>query len=167
MGFMATGKSRVGEELAKLLGWHFVDTDDLIEQEVGKSITRIFAEDGEAAFRQIEKRVVARLAQSSQNVVALGGGAVMDDENWKNITSSGVTICLTASVDLLYERISKKSHRPLMAGHQHEELRQRIESLLAQRLPFYSRAQYKFESRQEVPAEKLAEHIFLTLRDEV
>jgi len=120
MGFMATGKSNVGRELSRLLGWPFYDTDTLIEQRAGKSISDIFDTEGEEFFRKLERQVVYEVAQTREQVIALGGGAILDDRNWNIISESGVTICLTASVDLLYKRISKKSHRPLVAGHKNE-----------------------------------------------
>jgi len=166
MGFMATGKSRVGRELARLLGWPFTDTDSLIEQRAGKSISRIFADEGEPRFRQLESEVIREIADRKQWVVALGGGAVMNDGNWQVISQSGLTICLNASVDVLCKRIAEKDHRPLMANASAEELRQRIISMLERRSPFYQKAQYHFESREEVPAKDLAQQIFIYLRDE-
>ena len=166
MGFMATGKSKVGRELARLLGWSFTDTDSLVEQQAGKSISRIFADEGEPQFRQLESKVIQDIAGRKQWVIALGGGAIMNDGNWQLISQSGITICLNASVDVLCRRIAEKDHRPLMANASAEEQRQRILSLMEKRSPYYEKAQYHFESREDVAAKDLAQQIFLFLRDE-
>jgi shikimate kinase len=166
MGFMATGKSKVGKELSKLLGWSFADTDSLIEEIAGKSVSRIFGEDGEPHFRQLEKQVIKEVASQKQMVIALGGGAVVNEENWQLLSQSGLTICLNASIDLLCKRIAEKDHRPLMANASPAELKQRVETLLAKRAPFYQKAQYCFVSLEEVTAKELAIHIFTKLRDE-
>jgi len=166
MGFMATGKSKVGRELARLLGWPFTDTDSLIEQQACKSINRIFADEGESHFRRLENQVIREIAGRKQWVIALGGGAIMNDGNWQLISQSGITICLNASVDVLCKRIAEKDHRPLMANASAEEQRQRIISMLEKRSPYYQKAQYHFESREEVAAKDLAQQIFFYLRDE-
>ncbi len=163
---MATGKSKVGRELARLLGWSFTDTDSLVEQQAGKSISRIFTDEGEPRFRQLESQVIQDIADRKQWVIALGGGAIMNDGNWQLISQSGITICLNASVDVLCKRIAEKNHRPLMANASAEEQRQRILSLLEKRSPYYQKAQFHFESREEVAAKDLAQQIFLFLRDE-
>jgi shikimate kinase len=160
LGFMATGKSRVGAELAELLQWDAIDTDEMIEKSTGKSISEIFTFYGEAGFREIEKKIVTEVCEKKNCVISLGGGAVLDPENWRAITNSGITICLTASEDVLFERISQKSNRPLMAAESHEEMRTRMNRLLQKRLPYYSRADVTFQSKEEVTAEELALQIY-------
>jgi shikimate kinase/3-dehydroquinate synthase len=159
MGFMASGKTRIGTELAQLFGWTFCDTDDMIEQKAGKSISRIFAEDGEAAFRTIESKVVESVSRTPHCIVALGGGAVIDDKNWHRIEKTGITICLTASEETLFRRISRKSHRPLMLHKTPEQVKKRIHTMLAERLPYYLRAQYIFENDDDVPVREQAQRI--------
>ena len=160
LGFMATGKSRVGAELAGLLEWEAIDTDEMIEESTGKSISEIFTLYGEAGFREIEKKIVAEACEKKNCVISLGGGAVLDAENWQAITNSGITVCLMASVDVLFERISQKSNRPLMAAKSRKEMRDKMNSLLQKRLPYYSRADITFQSVEEVTAEELALQIF-------
>lgn len=167
IGFMATGKSRVGEQFARLLGRPFVDTDSLIEKQAGVSISLIFSQHGETYFRQLEKKVVDYISHKNNHVVALGGGAVIDEENWQKISNSGLVICLTASPNLLYDRIAKKSHRPLMANTSPAELLAKIKSLLAQREPHYAKAQYCFESSSALSPKQLAVKIYEKLVDEV
>ena len=167
IGFMATGKSRVGQEFARLLGRSFIDSDDLIEKRAGMSISDIFSGEGEYAFRQLEIKIVREISEKKNQVVALGGGAIIDEENWSKIADSGLTICLTASADLLYDRISRKSHRPLMASSSAEELLAKINSLLSKREPYYARADYCFASSSALSPKKLAVKIYEQLLDEV
>lgn len=160
MGFMASGKTRIGTELARLFGWTFCDTDDIIEQQAGKSISLIFAEDGEVAFRAIERKVVESISRKPHCVVALGGGAVIDDKNWHRIEKTGITVCLTASEETLFKRISRKSHRPLMLHKTPEQVRKKIHTMLEERLPYYLRAQYIFENDDDIPAQDQALRIY-------
>lgn len=164
---MATGKSKVGREFANLLGWPFDDTDKLIEEEAGKTISQIFESEGEAAFRRIEQRIVERICQRHHRIVSLGGGAVMDDHNWQRIKSSGITICLKADPNVLFARISKKSNRPLVKNYDNEDLRKRIAALLAEREERYNSADFVFESREDLTPKQLACRIFETLLDKV
>ena len=165
IGFMATGKSKVGEELAHMIGWPFFDTDTLVEKAAGKTISEIFAWNGETGFREMERKIVQEVTSRRNHVVALGGGAVLDAENWLRIAGSGITICLSASVETLFARIAKKSHRPLMISKSDDELYEKIESLLAVRQPVYNKAQLSFESREDVSAKDLAKKIFQELQN--
>jgi shikimate kinase len=165
MGFMATGKSIVGREFARILGWPFADTDELVEQRAGKSIGKIFGEDGEGRFRQLESEIVRELATRRQWVIALGGGAVVDSENWRLVSESGLTVCITASLDVLCARIAKESHRPLITGSTQMEVRNRIQTLLAMRTPFYENAQYSFENNKETSAEEFAMEIYRSMSE--
>ena len=167
LGFMASGKSRIGREFARLLGWPFYDTDAWIEKKAGKEISRIFAEDGEAAFRNIETQVIKEAALKKNNVIALGGGAVLRDENWRYISESGVTICLTAPVEILSERIARNQHRPLMANLTHEERVAKIKKMLAERQPYYDRAQFTFKSSNDRSVADFVQYIFDTLLEEL
>src|SRR4249920_2152552 len=93
-GFMGTGKSEVGRRLAKRLGRAFVDTDQLVEARAGKTIAAIFAEDGEAAFRVLERDAVDTAAARGEAVIAVGGGAVLDAANVARLRAAGVLVCL-------------------------------------------------------------------------
>lgn len=146
-GFMATGKSKVGPILARRLDRIFVDTDELIVESAGKSIPRIFAEDGEAAFRRIERVCVVKAAGMPDAVIALGGGAVTQEGNWDTIRASGVCLCLRASAETILTRLGRaEGERPLMAGLNDEERMEKIRSMLAARAPFYNRADALVES---------------------
>lgn len=148
-GFMATGKSKVGPILARRLNRIFVDTDELIVESAGKSIPRIFADDGEAAFRRIERGCVARAAGMPDAVIALGGGAVTHEGNWDTIRASGVCLCLRASAETIFARLCRtEGERPLMDGLNDEERMEKIRSMLAARAPFYDRADAFVESTE-------------------
>ena len=167
LGFMASGKSRIGRAFANMLGWPFLDTDDLIEQRAGKKISEIFADDGEAIFRQIETAVIKDVSNLKNNVIALGGGAVVRDENWRFLNESGFTICLNAPVHVLADRIGRNDERPLMANLSHEERVQKIRDMLEVRQPYYARAQFQFESSDDLPVQEFVNHIFETLLEKL
>jgi shikimate kinase/3-dehydroquinate synthase len=167
IGFMASGKSSVGKSFAQFLGWPFYDTDDLIEKKAGKSISDIFAHDGEDVFRQLETSVIKDLSELKNCVVSLGGGAVMRDENWRYLKRSGVTITLTAPVEILAERIGRNNVRPLMAQLSHEGRVRKIKEMLTMRQPYYSRADFHFESSEERTVPEFIHHIFETLLEKL
>ncbi len=160
IGFMATGKSRVGRELAGLLGWPFADTDHLIEKSAGTSINNIFNLHGEAAFRDLESGIIKKVAARRHQVISLGGGAVIREENWRVISDSGITICLTASLQTLVTRVQRKNDRPLLKNLSAESLQEKISAMLEQRLPHYEKADFSFESREEVSARDFAQTIY-------
>jgi len=117
-GFMGTGKSAIGARLARRLGVPFIDTDAEIERRAGATVAAIFARDGEARFRQIEREVVASLAPSGGAVIATGGGAVVDPDNVRRLEQLGSLVLLDAPFETLAERVAGDSLRPL--AHDHE-----------------------------------------------
>ncbi|MEK7442213.1 MAG: 3-dehydroquinate synthase [Chloroflexota bacterium] len=138
----AVGKSVVGKELAAKLNRKFFDSDSLIESRAGKSIAQIFETQGEEGFRRIEAEVCAELARHGDAVIALGGGALVNEQTRATLQQNGIVICLRADVDLLVGRISNSrneqddnlSNRPLLAG---ENPREKLEALLAKRQALY------------------------------
>ncbi len=144
IGFSTTGKTRVARELAKHFGWHVVDTDEEIVREAGKPIPQIFAADGEAAFRAIERQVLARACKLPEVVVATGGGAVVDPSNRDLIKRSGMVVCLEASPQTIYRRLQEDVEvsgaiRPLLAG---PDPLGRITELKGSREAFYAVADW-------------------------
>ena len=137
IGFMATGKSAVGRNLARRLHRRFVDLDALIEKVEGRKVREIFARDGEGYFRQLEKQTLSEVLDEEGQVIATGGGVVLDDENLTLLRRKALLIALTASTDVLVGRVSKNSKRPLLKGH---DTRARIEELMQQRQPRYAQA---------------------------
>jgi len=134
-GFMGTGKTTVGKLLAVRLGYAFVDTDELIEARAGRTISDIFTELGEAAFRQMEAEVAVGLGKRDRLVISTGGRLMLDTENVAVLGRNGRIFCLTATVDEILSRVSSDGHtRPLLAA---ENPRARIEGLLLERAALY------------------------------
>lgn len=130
-----SGKSTVGRKLAQALALPFYDLDDRIVIEAGKEIPAIFAEDGEANFRILERRIILETIEEPQGVVALGGGALLDPKNRAAVENAGAVICLTASFETLLSRSrAEKGTRPLLAG----DITKRLENLLSERREHYA-----------------------------
>jgi len=161
VGFMATGKSTVGRQVAARLKRQVVDTDDLIEEKAGKSISRIFGEDGEAVFRDMESQAAREVSGLSDTVIITGGGIVLRDENMEALKKAGPVFCLTASAEAIYHRTRGTSHRPLLEG---DDPLARIRDLLAVRSPFYARADYIIDTSTLSIAE-VADRIIHVLRE--
>jgi shikimate kinase len=116
VGLMGAGKSTVGRRLARRLGLPFVDSDEEIERAAVHSIPEIFDRFGEASFRDGERRVLRRLIEGEPKVVATGGGAFMDPETRALILRRCLAVWLDADIDTLAERVTRRGHRPLLAG---------------------------------------------------
>lgn len=136
-GFMGTGKTTVGRVLAARLGRRFVDTDEIIEQRHGP-IPRIFAEQGEGRFRQIERQTAAELGAARGLVIATGGRLLLDPDNAEALTAKGTVVCLAAPVDEILARVTAAgvSGRPLLDA---PDPRARIAALLEERRAGYAR----------------------------
>ena len=155
-GFMGVGKTRVGRILARELGRCFLDTDRIIEQRAGKTIAEIFADEGEAHFRQLERDCVLETCQRPDAVVALGGGAVTRADNVEAVRRAGVLVCLKADVDTIFARVRHRSNRPLLAGLDPQAQRAKIESLLRERTPYYDQAHVELYTTQTQTPEDTA-----------
>lgn len=164
IGFMGTGKSSTGHLLGELLGFELVDTDALIEQQVGKSVTEIFAQFGESAFRDLERQVGLLLESRSKLVIATGGGFGSNLENLERLKSHSLVVCLWASPEAVFERIRHQTHRPLLRD---QDPLGRIRTLLAEREPTYRQADVlvntESRSTREV-AQQIAHHYQATSR---
>jgi shikimate kinase len=137
IGFMGTGKSSVGRLAASLLHFTFLDTDHVIEARAGRSITEIFQQDGEPAFREWERRVVEELTRRTKTVISTGGGLPLNEANLVSLKTHALVICLWASPETVYERVREADHRPLLAEPDPME---KIRELLAVREPHYRQA---------------------------
>jgi len=133
---MGTGKTEVGQEIARRLGKKFVDMDTLIEAREGMTVAGIFAQRGEAYFRHLEADMCHELAARRELVIATGGGALIPDENREILSASGPVVCLTASQDEILRRLEAAKDRPLLDG---PDRRARIAGLLAERAKAYRR----------------------------
>jgi shikimate kinase len=143
IGFMAVGKSAVGRNLAKRLQRRFVDLDQLIEKVEGRKVRDIFAAKGEAYFRQLEKQTLVQVLQQRGQVIATGGGVVMDDENLKLLRKQTTLIRLTAAVETVLARAGNGHKRPLLQG---ADRRQRVEELIGQREGKYGQAHFTIDT---------------------
>src|SRR5271154_3555062 len=160
VGMMGVGKSSIGRRLAARLGVPFVDADTEIEKAAGMSIADIFARHGEADFRSGEARVIARLLESGPQVLATGGGAVLNADTRAAIKAKGVSIWLNAELDVLMRRINKrKNERPLLQTADPEAT---LRDLLAAREPIYVQADLTVQSR-EVPHDAIVGEIITVL----
>jgi shikimate kinase/shikimate kinase/3-dehydroquinate synthase len=140
---MGAGKTSIGRRLAEQLGLPFVDADHEIETAAGKSIPDIFAEHGEDHFRDGEKRVIARLLDVGNQVLATGGGAYMNPETRERIQQRGISVWLKADLPLLMQRVLKRGGRPLLDNADPEAVMKR---LMDERYPVYAQADITVES---------------------
>jgi shikimate kinase len=155
IGMMGAGKTSVGKRLAARLGLPFVDADHAIEEAANKSIPEIFAEHGEAYFRDGERRVISRLLKDRRQVIATGGGAYMSPETRGAIAASAVSVWLKADVEVLFERVKRRSNRPLLHTEDPEgTLRRLVEA----RYPVYAAADITVLSR-DVPHDQVVEDV--------
>jgi shikimate kinase/3-dehydroquinate synthase len=159
MGFMGSGKTKVGKLLAQRLNYKFIDTDDCIVAEAGMSIPEIFEQQGEPAFREIEKEIVHRVSHLDDHVISLGGGAVVNPDNWACISSSGTTITLSYPPEIILKRVLQKKDRPLLNQESDKEKMQRIVDLLDKRKDFYKRADLFLHLNTEIDADRVADMI--------
>jgi shikimate kinase len=144
-GFMGVGKTSVGTRLAKDLGFTFVDTDEQIEADQNITVTGIFSTFGEPYFRDVETRIIKQVLENENQVVSTGGGAVIRDENRRAFKENGVTLCLTAHPESIYDRIKHETHRPLLQG---ENPLARIRELLDAREQFYRQADFIIDTSE-------------------
>jgi len=137
IGFMGTGKSSVGQLVAAQLHFTFLDTDHVIEARAGKSISDIFAQQGEPAFRELEKKIVGELVTRKRTVISTGGGLPANPDNLASLKSHSLVVCLWASPEKIWERVRSQTHRPLL--NEADPLA-KIRSLLEERGPYYRQA---------------------------
>jgi shikimate kinase/3-dehydroquinate synthase len=145
-GFSGTGKSLVAKEAARRLNWDFLDTDDEIVRQTAKPIAEIFRQDGESKFRGLEREAIKRACRQKQTVVAIGGGAIVDPQNYELLAKTGLIICLEAKPETIYERLFRAAIRspqaevrPLLTVDNPLE---RIRQLKASRQPHYAKSDW-------------------------
>lgn len=138
VGFMGTGKSAVGRRLSRHLKRPFVDLDERIAREAGKSVPEIFAGEGEHGFRKRESEAVRHAAGLKGHVIATGGGVMLEEANVRRLKASGLVICLSARPHVVIRRVlASLPSRPLLGG---SDPRGKVEELLRMRAPFYAKA---------------------------
>ena len=166
IGMMGVGKTTVGKNLAKQLGYRFCDTDVLIETVANQTISNIFATAGEASFRELESQVLSEVSPYTKTVIATGGGIVLKQMNWSYLRH-GLIVWLDADVDLLLERLKEDSTRPLL---QEVDPEAKLKSLLEERTHLYSQADLhiclKAEQTPEAIAQQIVSEIPTVLKEE-
>lgn len=144
VGLMGAGKSAIGRMVAQQLRVPFIDTDVEIERVSRMTISELFATYGEEEFRALETRVIKRLLRGGPKVISTGGGAFINDNTRRHISRCGISLWLKADLEVLWERVNKRDHRPLLKT---ENPRATLAALMEKRYPIYSEADLTIESR--------------------
>lgn len=160
VGLMGAGKSAIGKRLALRLGLPFVDADDEIERAAGCTISEFFERFGEAEFRNGERRVIQRLLEGPPHVLSTGGGAYMDAETRALLRGHAITVWLRADLDVLYDRVRKRTHRPLLRQGDPKAI---LSRLMNERYPIYGEADVIVESTAQ-PADTTTAQVLEALR---
>jgi shikimate kinase len=160
---MATGKSTIGQRVARDLDFRFRDSDKLVERRVGKPVSAIFSEDGEEKFRAMESSAVRDLARGTRVVIATGGGAVLNSANVAHLRRNGIVILLWTAPEEILMRCGNRMTRPLLT--QSEDPRDRILSLLAEREPFYRSAAHAVVDTTGNSRDESAEKVLAVYRE--
>jgi shikimate kinase len=163
VGLMGCGKSSIGRRLAAALSLPFIDADDEIERAALKTIPEIFADHGEAYFREGERKVIKRLLDSGPQVLATGGGAFMNDETRAAIKAAGISVWLRADLDVLMRRVAKRDNRPLLKTSDPTAV---MKNLMEQRYPVYAEADITIDSR-DTTHDVIVNEIITALMDRV
>lgn len=150
VGMPGAGKSTIGRKLAQKLGLNFFDSDAEIEKSASMTVAEIFAQHGEPAFRDVERKVIARLLLGEPCVLSTGGGAFMDESTRAHIRARGVSIWLKADLSILAERTGRNDHRPLLKN---QDRLATLAELYNRRAPVFSTADLALESDERPPEE--------------
>ncbi|WP_421856715.1 shikimate kinase [Oricola sp.] len=159
VGLMGAGKSAIGRKASALLGLPFVDADTEIETASKMTIAELFESYGEAEFRALERRVIARVLKSGPQILATGGGAFMNESTRNAIARRGVSVWLSADIDLLMERVSRRQNRPLLRDPNPRGV---MEALIDRRYPVYATADLEVPS-DDISKEEMAMRVVSAL----
>jgi shikimate kinase len=158
-GFMAVGKTHVGRKLARRLGWRFVDVDRAIERDEACKVQEIFRRDGEARFRVLEKQKLREILAKERQVIATGGGAVMDEENLALLKEKALLVCLTAKPETILGRV-RGGKRPLLDVADREP---RVRELMNRRAPVYAQAHATIDT-ENLSIDQVVEQVLRVLQ---
>ena len=142
IGFMGTGKTSIGRNVAQKLNMEFVDTDELIEKQTGLTIPEIFSANGEDYFRRLESRIVEQVSKKEKQVIATGGGVVLKEENMKHLREKGFIIHLKSNPDTILRNIGGGDNRPLLKDNPTKE---KIIEMLEKRKEYYKNHDYEID----------------------
>lgn len=134
IGFMGSGKTTVGRQLARALEMKFVDIDKLVVKTEGKNIPEIFSEKGEEYFRKLEKNIVTEESKDNNVIISTGGGVIIDNDNIKNLKKTSFVVFLDCEVDCIYSRVKRRKNRPLLNV---EDMYETIQELYNKRKVLY------------------------------
>jgi shikimate kinase len=160
IGMMGAGKSTLGKRLAQQLGYRFADTDAVIEQAAGQSVSEIFAASGEATFRELETEVLGQLAAYQRMAIATGGGIILQRKNWSYLRH-GIVVWLDVPIEDLCDRLQHDTTRPILQG---VDLRQKLQTLLDQRQTLYAQADVRITVGKNEAPEPLAHRVLAEIQ---
>ena len=160
VGLMGAGKTAIGKRLAARLGLPFVDADDEIERAAGCTVSEFFERYGETEFRAGERRVIARLLEGPPHILSTGGGAYMDPDTRALLKAQAITVWLRAELDVLFDRVKKRAHRPLLRAGDPRDI---LARLMAQRYPIYAEADLVVDSTAQ-PTETTTDQVIEALQ---
>ena len=160
LGLPGSGKSTIGKELSQKLGLSLVDTDQEIENAERKGIDEIFAEKGEAYFREIEQKVLVKFSNVQNTIVSTGGGTPCFFDNMDIINKTGISLFLNVPIPVITKRLRAHSnqHRPLLQGKDKKQLEDFLIGKLNERISFYNKATFVF-SEENITADKIIEKL--------
>jgi shikimate kinase len=151
-GFMGTGKTTIGQIVADRLGMSFIDLDETIEADAGQPIARIFADEGEAAFRSLEAQIASKIVSQSGQVIATGGGTLLNVDTRAAFAGNSLLVCLTADPEIIMERVAGDKTRPLAQN------REALITLMGDRAALYASLPYHVDTTDRTP-EQAAEEV--------
>lgn len=155
VGFMGSGKTTVGRLIAEQTGMPLIDMDTLIVERAGKSINDIFADEGEAHFRSLERALVQELARTDGNIISTGGGIVLNPDNIADFEKTGLVVCLLVDAETVLDRVRHDTSRPLLAGDKEAK----IVELLESRKSLYEAVTHKIDTSGRPSPEPTAQEI--------
>ena len=162
-GYMGSGKTTVGQALADVLHRPFLDSDHMITERTGRTIPELFEKEGETEFRLIEKRVIRDIAKRTNHVIALGGGAILSEENRNHLSETGTTVALLFPPEVLMRRLIFSKSRPLLNGTDGKNRLEKIRTMLQHRDRYYRMADLIFESTMECSVDAIVREIIKRL----
>tara|TARA_B100001057_G_C22864751_1_gene956007 strand:+ start:2814 stop:3344 length:531 start_codon:yes stop_codon:yes gene_type:complete len=136
IGLMGSGKSVIGRDLSKILDLDFIDTDSEIEREIGKSIRKIFEDDGEVFFRKIEEKICLKVLKARNTIISLGGGSILNSKIRNSIKSNSFSIFINVDINIILKRLRNSKKRPLLNRGNNEEI---LKHLYNERIQHYNK----------------------------